>query len=65
MHEDAKGAIEEAHKLVHGLEIDILNDPTGLASFDHSGWGGGKSVAELWGDVFSEVRMLEEFIEFC
>ncbi|KAA8572835.1 hypothetical protein MFRU_003g00620 [Monilinia fructicola] len=54
MYEDAKGAIEEAHKLVHGLEIDILNDSTGLASFDHPGWGGGKSVAELWGDVFSE-----------
>ncbi|RAL60140.1 hypothetical protein DID88_000765 [Monilinia fructigena] len=54
MYEDAKGAIEEAHKLVHGLEIDILNDPTGLASFDHPGWGDGKSVAELWGDVFSE-----------
>ncbi|QSZ30594.1 hypothetical protein DSL72_000151 [Monilinia vaccinii-corymbosi] len=53
MYEDAKGAIEEAHKLVHGLEIDILNDPTGLASFDNPGLGGGKSVAELWGDVFS------------
>ncbi|TGO89884.1 hypothetical protein BPOR_0089g00140 [Botrytis porri] len=54
MYEDAKSAIEEAHKLVHGLEIDIMNDPTGLASFDNSSWGGGKSVAELWGDVFSE-----------
>ncbi|ESZ96053.1 hypothetical protein SBOR_3530 [Sclerotinia borealis F-4128] len=54
MYEDAKGAIEEAHKLVYGLEIDVLNDPTGSASFDHPGWGGGKSVAELWGDVFSE-----------
>lgn len=54
MYEDAKGAIEEAHKLVNGLETDIVNDPTGLASFDHPGWGGGKSVDELWGDVFSE-----------
>ncbi|TGO10513.1 hypothetical protein BTUL_0133g00200 [Botrytis tulipae] len=54
MYEDAKGAIEEAHKLVHSLEMDIINDPTGLASFDQSGWGGGKSVSELWGDVFSE-----------
>ncbi|KAJ8064574.1 hypothetical protein OCU04_006903 [Sclerotinia nivalis] len=54
MYEDAKGAIEEAHKLVNVLETDIVNDPTGFASFDHSGWGGGKSVDELWGDVFSE-----------
>lgn len=61
MYEDAKGAIEEAHKLVYGLEIDILNDSTGLASFDHSGWGGKKSVAELWGDVFSEVCLLQNF----
>lgn len=63
MYEDAKGAIEEAHKLVHGLEIDILNDPTGFASFDHPGWGGGKSVAELWGDVFSEVRSFKQFLK--
>jgi tetratricopeptide (TPR) repeat protein len=55
MYEDAKGAVEEAHKLVTTLETDIANDPTGLASYESAGWGSKKSVAELWGDVFSEV----------
>ncbi|PQE22208.1 Filamentation protein [Rutstroemia sp. NJR-2017a WRK4] len=54
MYEDAKGAVEEAHKLVTTLETDIYNDPTGLASYENAGWGSKKSVAELWGDVFAE-----------
>ncbi|PQE12089.1 Filamentation protein [Rutstroemia sp. NJR-2017a BVV2] len=54
MYEDAKGAVEEAHKLVTTLETDISNDPTGLASYESAGWGSKKSVAELWGDVFAE-----------
>ena len=55
LYEDAKGGIEEAYKLVKKLEDDISRDTTGHVSIDHPGWGGGKSVAELWGDVFSEV----------
>lgn len=58
MYEDAKGAIEEAHKLVSGLDAEIAKDSTGNVSSDQVGWGGGKSVAELWGDVFSEVSSL-------
>lgn len=57
--EDAKGGIEEAHKLVKKLEEDVSRDTTGHVSIDHPGWGGGKSVAELWGDVFSEVSNSE------
>jgi hypothetical protein len=55
MYEDAKGAVVEAQKLVQGVEADVLKDTTGNVSLDHPGWGGGKSVGELWGDVFSEV----------
>lgn len=55
MFEDAKGAIEEAQKLVNAVETDISKDNSGNVSIDHAGWGGGKSVGELWGDVFSEV----------
>lgn len=58
MYDDAKGGIEEAHKLVKKLEEDVSRDTTGQVSVDHPGWGGGKSVAELWGDVFSEVSNL-------
>jgi hypothetical protein len=56
MFEDAKGAIEEAQKLVKAVELDISKDSSGNVSIDHAGWGGGKSVGELWGDVFSEVN---------
>jgi hypothetical protein len=55
MYEDAKGAVEEAHKLVQGLEADVSKDSTGNVSIDNAGWGGGKNVGQLWGDVFSEV----------
>jgi tetratricopeptide (TPR) repeat protein len=55
MYEDAKGAIEEAYKLVETMDTDVLKDTTGNVSISHPGWGGGKSVAELWGDIFSEV----------
>jgi hypothetical protein len=55
MYEDAKGAVVEAQKLVQGVEADVSKDTTGNVSLDHPGWGGGKSVGELWGDVFSEV----------
>jgi hypothetical protein len=56
MFEDAKGAIEEAQKLVKAVESDISKDISGNVSIDHAGWGGGKSVGELWGDVVSEVN---------
>lgn len=56
MYDDAKGAIEEAQKLVHGIETDVAKDHSGNVSVDHAGWAGGKSVGELWGDVYSEVR---------
>lgn len=55
MFDDAKGAVEEAHKLVQEAETEVLKDTTGNVSIYEAGWGGGKSVAELWGDVFSEV----------
>jgi tetratricopeptide (TPR) repeat protein len=58
MNEDARGAIEEAQKLVHNIEIDASKDGNGNFSIDHAGWAGGKSIGELWGDIFSEVRCM-------
>lgn len=54
LYEDAKGAIEEADKLVSSLDQDVSGDTTGNISITNPGWGGGKSVNELWGDVFAE-----------
>lgn len=55
MYEDAKGAIEEARELVQNMEVDVANDTSGRVSISNSGWGGGKSVGQLLGDVFAEV----------
>jgi tetratricopeptide (TPR) repeat protein len=55
IYEDAKGAIEEADKIVEDMDADLSRDSASEASIDQPGWGGGKSIAELWGDVYSEV----------
>ncbi|KAI1766357.1 TPR-like protein [Hypoxylon sp. FL1150] len=54
MHSDAKGAIDEAEKLVDSLEGDVAKDASGSVTLRDPGWGGKKSVEELWGDVQSE-----------
>ncbi|KAI1082303.1 TPR-like protein [Whalleya microplaca] len=58
MHDDAKGAIDEAKKLVDSLESDIAKDASGSVTFRNSGWGGKRSVEELWADVQSELGYL-------
>jgi cargo-transport protein YPP1 len=55
MFEDAKGAIDEAYKLVECQEMDISRDTSGNVTIHNGGWGSTKSVEELWGDVWSEV----------
>ena len=55
MFEDAKGAIDEAYKLVVGQEMDVSRDTSGKVTIHNGGWGSTKSVEELWGDVWSEV----------
>ncbi|KAI1492149.1 filamentation protein [Biscogniauxia mediterranea] len=58
MHEDAKGAIDEAKKLVDSLEIEVVKDTTGSVTCKNPGWGGKKCVEELWGDVRTEMGHL-------
>ncbi len=58
LYEDAKGAIDEAFKLVEGLEIEVAKVESSSRAFAARGWGGGKSVDHLWGDVWAEVRIL-------
>ncbi len=65
MFEDAKGAIDEAYKLVQGQEMDVSRDTSGNVTIYDGGWGSIKSVEELWGDVWSEVRSRSrDFSEF-
>ncbi len=55
MFQDAKGAVDEAYKLVEMLEADVSKDESGKVSISDPGWGVGRSVEALWGDVWSEV----------
>jgi tetratricopeptide (TPR) repeat protein len=54
--EDSKAALREAETLVESMQDETLKDVGALVSVQHAGWGGGRSVGELWGDIFSEVR---------
>ena len=54
-YDDAKGAIDEAQKLLEGLESEISQIDASWKALGDKGWGDGKSIEELWGDVFSEV----------
>ncbi|UNI14005.1 hypothetical protein JDV02_000689 [Purpureocillium takamizusanense] len=56
--EDCKGAIAEAQKLVHGLEMEISQDQSIASGPKTASWGEKKSVDDLWGDVWSELGLL-------
>ncbi|KAI2630988.1 TPR-like protein [Hypoxylon sp. NC1633] len=58
MYSDARGAIDEARKLIEGLEGEVAKDTSGSVTLRDPGWGGKKSVEELWGDVLSEMGYL-------
>ena len=55
MCEDAHEAIEEARRLIQGLELKVSYEDSSVKNFQAQGWGGGKSVEELWADVYAEV----------
>ncbi|KAK5135918.1 hypothetical protein LTR08_004376 [Meristemomyces frigidus] len=53
LHDDASGATEEACKLVETLEADKGAQHANARRLFEKGWGGGKSVDELWADAYS------------
>jgi tetratricopeptide (TPR) repeat protein len=53
--DDAKGAIDEAAELVQVLEMEVSLESSSVKAFSSRGWGGGKSVEELWADVYARV----------
>ncbi|KAK3117538.1 hypothetical protein LTR53_000964 [Teratosphaeriaceae sp. CCFEE 6253] len=52
-HDDAAGAVEEAKKLVEAFEAEKAARRANAEKLFLKGWGGGKSVDELWADVWS------------
>lgn len=57
MFDDAKLAIDAAYELVEIIEVDVSKDTTGTLHTDEAGWGVGKSVEDMWGDVWAEVSL--------
>lgn len=57
MIEDAKGAIEEAQKLVQNLEAELAKEPAGSVGSTTAVWAEKKSIEDLWGDIWSEVSI--------
>lgn len=57
MFEDAREAVGEALKLVEGFEVEVLAESSSAKALADKGWGGGKSVEELWADTFTAVSV--------
>lgn len=55
MHHDAREAVTEALKLVETFEAEVCLESSTAKALAEEGWGGGKSVEELWADVFAAV----------
>ncbi|KAF2176791.1 filamentation protein-like protein [Zopfia rhizophila CBS 207.26] len=53
MYEDAQGAVNEALTLVESFEVEVAQESSSSKAFADRGFGGGKSVEELWADAFA------------
>ncbi|KAF3035898.1 hypothetical protein E8E12_001138 [Didymella heteroderae] len=51
--EDARDAVAEALKLVETFENELSLDFSTAKALVEKGWGGGKSVEELWADAYT------------
>ena len=58
MYEDARGTLSEAVNLVTELEPELAQQESSAKAFSERGWGGGKSIEELWADVWAAVSSL-------
>lgn len=56
MFNDANEAVAEALKLVEKFEAELSHEHFTARALAQKGWGGGKSVEELWADAFAAVR---------
>lgn len=53
--EDAREAVAEALKLVEAFENELTLEFSTAKALADKGWGGGKSVEELWADAYTAV----------
>ncbi|KAF2200610.1 hypothetical protein GQ43DRAFT_66342 [Delitschia confertaspora ATCC 74209] len=53
MYDDASGAVGEALKLIEIFELEVAQESSSSKAFADPGWGGGKSVEELWADAYA------------
>lgn len=53
--DDCSGAIDAAFRLVEQFEEEVAAEDSSARRFYEKGWGLGKSVDELWGDVWAAV----------
>lgn len=61
MYDDARGAYDEAFTHVQRIEAEVaVQAPSSGKAFEEQGWGGYKSVEELWGDVWTERGNLSQ-----
>ena len=54
LYDDALGAVDEAFKQVKAVEAIVSSHTSSAAAFETRGWGGAKSVEELWADAYAE-----------
>jgi hypothetical protein len=55
MLDDAQAAVKEAFKLVEVFESEVAQESSTSKAFADKSWGGGKSVEDLWADVYTAV----------
>lgn len=57
LHEDAKEAIQEANNIVVKLEGEVSKETYSSRALSEKGWGAGKSIEELWADIWCAVSI--------
>lgn len=59
--DDGRAAVHEAQKLLASIESDVASsDPT-----KDAGWAQWRSIDDLWGDIWSEVRPFSVTVTCC
>jgi hypothetical protein len=61
MLDEGRAAVLEAQKLLEGIESEAAKDESNTGAMSGVGWGERKSIDDVWGDVWSEVRVCANF----